>query len=88
MKYFTKSFLYYQKGSKSLTSIFTYFYIYIYNKNNNNNTPHRKSPENQNRRAALGRPTMKLLCYGRPTLALSSVLVPQTLSYSVCVEDS
>ena len=25
---------------------------------------------------------------GRPTLALSSALVPQTLSCSVCVEDS
>ena len=27
----------------------------------NNNTPHLKSPKNQNRRAALGRPAMKLL---------------------------
>ena len=30
---------------------------------------------------------LQLVC-GRPTLALSSVLVPQTLSYSVCMEDS
>ena len=28
------------------------------------------------------------LFYGRPTLALSSALVPQTLNFSVCVEDS
>ena len=42
--------------------------------------------------AALGRPVMKslgwlqLVC-GRPTLALSPALVPQTLSCSVCIED-
>ena len=30
---------------------------------------------------------LQLVC-GRPTLALSSALVPQTLSCSVCVEDS
>ena len=54
---------------------------------------------NQNRSAALGRPTMKLLgggggggglqlVCGRLTLALSSALVPRTLSCLVCVEDS
>ena len=53
----------------------------------NNNTPHLKSPKNQNRRAALGRSAMKLLgeglqlVCGRPTLALGSALVPQTLSF-------
>ena len=49
----------------------------------------------KNRSAALGRLAMKLLggggglqlVCGRPTLALSSAFVPQTLS-SVCVEDS
>ena len=30
----------------------------------NNNTPHLKSPKNQNRRVALGRPAMKLLGVG------------------------
>ena len=30
---------------------------------------------------------LQLVC-GRPTLALSSALVPQTLNCSVCVEDS
>ena len=30
---------------------------------------------------------LQLVC-GRPTLALSSALVPRTLSCSVCVEDS
>ena len=64
----------------------------------------RTTMKNQNRIAALGRPAMKLLgrggggggvwggglqlVCGRPTLALSSALVPQTLSCSVCVEDS
>ena len=57
---------------------------------------------NQNRNAALGRPVMKLmkllgggggggrlqLVCSRPTLALSSALVPHTLSCSVCLEDS
>ena len=58
----------------------------------------RATMKNQNRKAALGRPAMKLLggggggglqlVCGRPTLALSSALVPQTLSCLVCVEDS
>ena len=60
----------------------------------------RTTMRNQNRCAALGRPAMKLLggggggreglqlVCGRPTLALSSALVPQTLSRLVCVEDS
>ena len=49
----------------------------------NNNAPHLKSPKNQNRGAALGRPAikvtggLKLVC-GRPTLALASALVLQT----------
>ena len=58
----------------------------------NNNAPHLKSPKNQNRRAALGRPAIKItgglqLVCGRPTLALSSALVPKTHSCLVCVED-
>ena len=63
----------------------------------------RTTIKNQTRSAALGRPAMKLLggcgggggggggwlqlVCGRPTLALSSALVPQTISCSVCVED-
>ena len=48
---------------------------------------------NQNRSAALGRPAIKItgglqLVCGRPTLALSSALVPQTLTCLVCMEDS
>ena len=55
----------------------------------NNNAPHLKSPKNQNRIAAFGRPAIKItgggggglqLVCGRPTLALSSALVPQTLN--------
>ena len=59
--------------------------------------PYLQSPKNQNRRAALGRPAIKitrgeggglqLVCV-RPTLALISALVPQTHSCLVCVEDS
>ena len=53
----------------------------------------RTNMRNQNGSAALGRPAMKLLgelqlVCGRPTLALSSALVSQTLSCLVCVEDS
>ena len=76
-----------------LTSVFTYFYIDIYNKNG---TPYLKPLKNQNRRAALGRPAIKLLWGGgglhlvcrRQTLVLNSALVPQTLSCSICVENS
>ena len=74
-----------------------YFYLFLYLYLTcitfNYNAPHLKSPKNQNRRAALGRPAIKntgglqLVC-GRPTLALSSASVPQTLSCLVCVEDS
>ena len=58
-------------------------YLYITWITINNNAPHLKSPKNQNRRAALGRPAIKItggleLVCGRPTLALSSALVHQT----------
>ena len=36
----------------------------------NNNTPHLKSPKNQNRRAALGRPAIKLQGRGGGLLEL------------------
>ena len=74
-----------------------YFYLFLYLYltwiTTNNNAPHLKSPKNQSRRAALGRPAIKntgglQLVFGRPTLALSSALVPQTLSCFVCLEDS
>ena len=70
-----------------------FLYLYITWITINNNAPHLKSPKNQNRRAALGRPAIKIigglqLVCGRPTLALSSALVPQTLSCLVCMEDS
>ena len=59
---------------------YLFLYLYITRITINNNTPHLKSPKNQNRRAALGRPAMKLLGGGGGalTLALSSVLVHQT----------
>ena len=61
---------------------YLFLYLYITWITINNNAPHLKSPKNQNRRAALGRPAIKftggleLVC-GRPTLALSSALVLQ-----------
>ena len=55
----------------------------------------RRTMRNHTRSAALGGPAKKLLgggglqlVCGGPTLALSSALVSQTLSCSVCVEDS
>ena len=73
---------------------YLFLYLYITWITTNNNAPHLKLPKNQSRRAAaLGRPAIKItgglqLVFGRPTLALSSALVPQTLSCLVCVEDS
>ena len=83
----------------SLTFIkyfYLFLYLYITRITINNNTPQLKSPKNQNSRASLERPAMKLLqgrgplqlICGRPTLALSSALVPQTLSCLVCIENS
>ena len=68
---------------------YLFLYLYITWITINNNAPHLKSPKNKNRRAALGRPAIKItgglqLVCGRPTLALSSALVPQTLSCLVC----
>ena len=61
----------YRWSPASLTAN-NYFYVI------NNNAPHLKSPNYQNRRAALGRPAIKLtggleLVCGRPTLALASI---------------
>ena len=72
---------------------YLFLYLYITWITINNNAPHLKSPKNQNRKAALRRPAIKItgglqLVCGRPTLTLSSALVPQKLSCLVCVEDS
>ena len=77
---------------------YLFLYLYITCITINNNAPHLKSLKNQNRRAAFGQPAIKItggggggglqLVCGRPTLALSSALVPQTLSCLVCMEDS
>ena len=85
------------------TNIYFYLFLHLYitriHVTINNGTPQIKSLKSQNKRVALGRPAIKLLeggggggglqlVCGRPTLALSSALVSQTLSCSVCVEDS
>ena len=43
---------------------YLFLYLYITRITINNNAPHLKSPKNQNRRAALGRPAMELLGEG------------------------
>ena len=63
-------------------------YLYITWITINNSAPYLKSPKTPNRRAALGRPAIKItgvggggglyLVCGRPTLALGSALVHQT----------
>ena len=71
-----------------------YYYLFLYLKRiiriNHNHTSHLKPPNNQIRRAALGRPAIKLLedaggrgkalelVCGPPTIALDSSLVHQT----------
>ena len=83
----------YRWSPASLTiNIYFYLFLYLYITRTtiNNGTPHLKSLKSQNRRAALGRPAIKLLggggglqlVCGRPNFALSSALVPQTLSCS------
>ena len=70
-------------ASLTLNNYFYLFlYLYVTEITINNNAPHLKSPKNQNRRAALGQPPIKItgglqLVCGRPTLALASVLVHQ-----------
>ena len=72
---------------------YLFLYLYITRITINNNAPHLKSPKNQKQKSRLGTASNKnywglqLVCV-RPTLALSSALVPQTLSCLVCVEDS
>ena len=53
------------QGSPASLTLNNYFYLFLYlyitRITINNNAPHFKSPKNQNRIAALGRPAMKLL---------------------------
>ena len=68
------SFFPYRWSPASLTFnnyFYLFLYLYITRKTINNNAPHLKSPKNQNRRAALGRPAIKItgglqLACGRP----------------------
>ena len=68
---------------------YLFLYLYITRITINNDIQHLKSTKNQIRRAALGRPAIKLLgvgglqlVCGRPTLALCSALVLQTFCCS------
>ena len=73
------------RWSPASLTLDNYFYLFLYLYitwiTTYNNAPHLKSPKNQNRRAALGRPAIKItgrleLVCGRPTLALSWRLHP------------
>ena len=62
---------------------YLFLYLYITWITTNKNAPHLKSPKNQSKRAALGRPAIKItgglqLVCGRPTLALGYALAHQT----------
>ena len=78
----------YRWSPASLTiNICFYLFLYLYKTRMtiNNGTPILKSLKSQTRRSTLGRPAIQLLrgglqqVCGRPALALSSALVPQTL---------
>ena len=87
------SFFPYRWSPASLTFnnyFYLFLYLYITRITINNNAPHLKSPKNQNRRAALGRPAIKItgglqLVCGRPTLAQPSTPLcsVQCLNYAV-----
>ena len=55
---------------------YLFWYLYITRIMINNGTPHLKSPKNQNRRAALGRPAIKLLGGGAFTSLWSTYSRP------------
>ena len=84
------SYFQYRRSPASL-KINIYFYLFLYlhitRITINNGTPHLKSLKDQNRRAALGRPAIKLLglqlLSGRTTLALWSALVPQRCCFGI-----
>ena len=87
-------FLPYRWSSACLTfNIYFYIFFYISNKYNDKQrhttSKFTKEPKQKSRLGTAsdkitGR--LQLVC-GRPTLALRSALVPQTLSCSVCVDD-
>ena len=70
------------RWSPASLTFYNYFYLFLYlhitRITTNNNAPHPKSPKTQNKRAALGRPAIKIteglqLVCGRPTLALKPI---------------
>ena len=86
----------YRWSLASLTiNIYFYLFLYLYitRITINNGTPHLKTLKKPKQKSRLGTDSNKMtrglqLVCGRPTLGLSSALVTQTLSCSVCVEDS
>ena len=56
---------------------YLFLYLYITRITINNNAPHLKSPKNQNRRAALGRPAIKSTGGGGASARLQAVSLSQ-----------
>ena len=68
---------------------YLFLYLYITRITINDGTPHLKPPKKPKQKSRLWTASNKItgglqLVCGRPTLALSSALVPQTISCSVC----
>ena len=89
------------RWSPATLTINIYFYLFLYlyitlitiNKIDKTIKKHLKLPKNQKQKSRLGTASNKIagglqLVCGRPTLALGSAMVPQTLRCSVCMEDS
>ena len=66
------------------------WYLNLIRRTVNNHTPHLKSPKNQNRRAALGRPAIKLLeaCFADETLPIQTKLYNFTAGENACIVDT
>ena len=73
-------------ASLTINIYFTYFFLYLTRITINNDTPHLKSLKSQNRRAALGRPAIKLLGGGASTVSVdqpSPLVLPWYLRHLV-----
>ena len=75
----------YRGRKTTIQQLLIFYFLYLTRITKHNRTPHLKPPKNQNRRGTSGRPGIKLLgreglqlVCGRPTLALTSALVPRT----------
>ena len=63
---------------------YLFLYLYITWITINNNAPHLKSPKNQNRRAALGRPAIKITGGLESSCELISVSINTSMQHRIC----